>query len=111
VAGVAEGNGVGEAVVFLSVAGVSFPLLTHMLMPPTTIRKTMICPRHPTLPDVPPLGSGTARCLGVGKTSARDANRGAAPRGSDGVLSPPDPETEGGALLADIPTNTGEEFD
>jgi hypothetical protein len=53
---VAEGKGVGEAVVLLVVAGVSFLLLTHMLMPPTTIRKTMICPRHPAQPEFSPEG-------------------------------------------------------
>lgn len=53
----------------------------------------------------------TAMDVGVGEAGAGDANCGAATRGSDGVLSSPDPETEGGALLADIPTNTGEEFD
>ena len=57
--GVAEACGVAEgfAVDFLS-GVVSFPLLTHMLMPPTTIRKRMICPRHPMHPEALPSGAG-----------------------------------------------------
>ena len=50
--GVAEACGVavGFAVGFLS-AEFSFPLITHMLIPPNTSNKRMICPRHPAHPE------------------------------------------------------------
>jgi hypothetical protein len=51
-----------------------------------------------------------ARCLGVGESCTRDANRGAAPRGANSVMSSPAPDTEGGTLLPDIPADTGEKF-
>ena len=49
--------------------------------------------------------------LGVREAGARNANRGAATRGTNGVVGSPAPETEGGTLLPDIPADTGEEFD
>lgn len=49
--------------------------------------------------------------LGVGKTSARDANRGAATRVANSVISPSSSDTEGGALLPKVPSDTWSNLD
>ena len=49
--------------------------------------------------------------VGVGKTGARNTNRGSAARCTHGVVSPSATDTQGGALLPEVPPYTGEEFE
>ena len=52
----------------------------------------------------------TAVDVGVGEASTGNTYSGAAPRGSKCVMSSPSPDAQGGALLPEVPTDTGEEF-
>jgi len=55
--------------------------------------------------------SMTAVDIGVGESRAGDSYGGPTPSCPHGVVGSPAPKAEGGALLPDIPANTGEEFD
>jgi hypothetical protein len=48
--------------------------------------------------------------LGVGETSAGNTNRGAAPRGANGVICAPSSNAQRSALLPKVPADTGEKF-
>ena len=49
--------------------------------------------------------------LGVGETSTRDTNRGAATRGANGVISPTSTDTQRRALLPKVPADTWSDLD
>jgi len=53
----------------------------------------------------------TAMDVGVGEACPGDAHGGATPGCPKCVVSPTRADTQGGALLTKVPTNSGEEFD